>query len=72
MQKKYCIDLDDTICFPNHEHNDSVNKYLNALPNTKIINQINKLFDQGAEINIFTARRMLTHDGNLKKILKDF
>lgn len=70
-KKIYCVDLDDTICFPNHEFSDSINKYKKAKPNKKIIDKINFLYDNGCEIIIFTARRMLTHNENIEKILED-
>lgn len=71
MRKIYCIDLDDTICFPNHDFKDAFNKYYKAAPNVDVIKKINELYDSGNKIIIFTARRMLTFDGDLKKIKKD-
>jgi capsule biosynthesis phosphatase len=71
MNKIYCIDLDDTICFPNHEFSDTYKKYMEAKPNFSVINKINSLYDNKNEIIIFTARRMLTHNGDLEKILAD-
>jgi len=71
MKKIYCIDLDDTICFPNHEFSDSFRKYGEAKPNSPIIEKVNTLFEGGNKIIIFTARRMLTHKGDLQKILTD-
>ena len=41
MKKIYCIDLDDTICFPNHEFTDSFKKYGEAKPNIPIIEKVN-------------------------------
>ena len=32
MDKIYCIDLDDTICFPNHEFTETFDKYVKAKP----------------------------------------
>ena len=71
MKKIYCIDLDDTICFPNHQYKDSIKKYLEAKPNKPIIDKINNLYKEDNKIIIFTARRMLTHKGNLDKIISD-
>ena len=71
MKKIYCIDLDDTICFPNHEFTDFFKKYGEAKPNIPIIEKVNILYDNGNKIIIFTARRMLTHKGNLENILTD-
>ena len=35
-----CFDLDDTICFPNHEYSDAENKYGKAKPNLPMITAI--------------------------------
>lgn len=67
----YCFDLDDTICFPNHEAKDSFEKYGKALPCWEIINHIKDLYYNDNEIIIHTARRMLTHNGDLNKIKQD-
>lgn len=67
----YCFDLDDTICFPNHEYSDTQNKYRLAKPNLQIILRINQLFDEGNKIIIHTARRMITHKGDIAKIKQD-
>jgi len=48
--KRIVLDLDDTLCYP-------VNRdFENAAPNTKLISKVNKLFDEGWGIDIFTAR----------------
>jgi capsule biosynthesis phosphatase len=67
----YCFDLDDTICFPNHKESGTFEKYGKALPNEDIITFIRKAYESGHEIKIHTARRMLTHSGDLKKIEED-
>jgi len=66
----YCFDLDDTICFPNHEFNDTIKKYKLAQPNFPVIEAINKLKENN-KIIIFTARRMLTFDGDIDRIKED-
>jgi glycerol-3-phosphate cytidylyltransferase len=48
---KYCFDLDETICLTPSDRN-----YFEAIPYIKVINTINKLYDEGHEITIFTAR----------------
>ena len=63
-----CFDLDDTICFPNHEYSDAENKYGKAKPILPMITAIQKLHEKGNRIIIHTARRMLTHKGGVKKI----
>ena len=44
------IDLDDTICYTTNRDFD------NSIPNEKVINKTNKLYEEGWEIVIFTAR----------------
>jgi len=65
------FDLDDTICFPNHNETDTYKKYGLALPNVPVIEGMRKLSDAGYFITILSSRRMLTHDGNLAKIIMD-
>jgi len=50
----YCFDLDGTIC--TQEKPDS---YQIAKPNKSIIKKINRLYDSGNIIYIYTARHML-------------
>lgn len=71
MNKSIVFDLDDTICFPNHKENDTEIKYANAKPNLVVINKMKDLHELGYHIVIHSARRMLTHKGNEKKILDD-
>lgn len=65
------FDLDDTICFPNHDAKDTQTKYGDAEPNPEIIDRMQGLRDRGYYIIIHSARRMLTHEGDLNKILAD-
>jgi len=69
--KRIVFDLDDTICFPNHSGKDTYMKYAMAKPNTPVIDGMLKLKEQGYYIIIHSARRMLTHNGDLQKILAD-
>lgn len=48
---KYCFDLDETICAT-----PSSRKYAEAVPYQKMVDKINRLYDEGHEITIFTAR----------------
>jgi capsule biosynthesis phosphatase len=68
--KIFCVDLDETLCF-HHSVNDTYERYGLALPNTPVIEKVNFWKSQGARIIIFTARRMLTHKGDLAKIEAD-
>ena len=46
----FVIDVDDTICF-------TINRdFDNSIPNQPVIDKINKLYDKGWEIILFTAR----------------
>ena len=48
--KNYLIDIDGTICFT--EKSD----YYNSIPNYEKIEKFNKLYDEGNEVNYWTAR----------------
>ncbi len=50
MTIKYCFDLDGTLC------TNTEGDYEEALPFSERIQLVNKLFDEGNEITIFTAR----------------
>jgi len=65
------FDLDDTICFPNHDQISSYDKYGRAAPNVPVIEGMQKLRDAGYYITISSSRRMVTHDGNLARIIQD-
>lgn len=67
----YAVDLDNTLCFPNLDEKDTYLRYGKATPNWALIDKINRLYDKGDTIILYTARRMLTHNGDLKKIEED-
>lgn len=48
----YCIDIDGTICETDG------NDYTSAKPYSKAVNEINRLYDDGHYIKLFTARGM--------------
>ena len=50
MGKIYCFDIDETICKTSNLN------YEKSIPYFERINQINKLYDNGYEIKIYTAR----------------
>jgi len=56
------VDVDDTIS--THVNRD----YENAIPHTKIINKINKMYDSGWKIVYFTARGQVSCNGDLELI----
>ena len=63
MKKKYCFDIDGVIC------KTIGNNYKNSKPILIAINKINKLYEEGNYIIIFTARFMGRSKEN-KKIAK--
>lgn len=67
----YCFDLDDTICRPRHNAHNSHEKYAQADPNPEIIERVRAIHKSGHTVIIHTARRMLTHKGDLAKIEND-
>jgi len=69
--KSIVFDLDDTICYPNHTEMHSIAKYALAKPNTKIIHLMRSLKEAGYHITICSARRMVTHSGDIDKIVAD-
>jgi len=66
-KKRFCFDLDNTlVSFPKIS-----NDYTSVKPKFKNIKFLNFLYSLGHHIIIFTARRMRTHKGNIKKVKKD-
>jgi len=73
MNKKiYAFDLDDTLCERDSglEHLGS-NKYKHSRPIPKMINKVNKLYDDGHTIYIYTARGMNQFNGDVNKIISE-
>jgi capsule biosynthesis phosphatase len=68
--KIICFDLDHTLCIPG-SGSDSISKYANALPIPDAIDKLRLYKSRGCSIIIFTARRMLTHKGNVRKVIDD-
>lgn len=65
------MDLDGTICFPNLDHKESSERYGKAKPNYDVIFKMRHLSDDGWKFIILTARRMVTHSGDVDKIIDD-
>jgi len=65
------FDLDDTICYPNHDAKDTKTKYGMAAANDEVISRMHNLSNAGYYIIIHSARRMLTHNGDIDKIHED-
>jgi len=64
MKKVFCFDIDNTICLTKGID------YRFSRPKKKIIKLINRLFDSGHTIKIFTARYMGRNNENVKKAKK--
>lgn len=69
--KSIVFDLDDTICYPNHAEKDTRAKYELAKPNPSVIRYMQQLKAIGYYITISSARRMVTHNGDIDKIIAD-
>ena len=67
MKKKiiFCFDIDNTICKTKGK------SYRSAKPYKSVIKLINKLFDKGHFIKIFTARYMGRNNDNIKAARKE-
>ncbi len=62
MKKKiFCFDLDNTICTTKR------NDYKSAKPKKNVIKLINKLYEKGHIIKIFTSRFMGRNNENINK-----
>ncbi len=64
--KRICVDLDGTICTLQNKTGD----YGAAKPLPGAIETINRWYDEGHHIIIFTARRMRTCDGDVAKVVE--
>ena len=71
MSHRIVFDLDDTICFPNHSAKSTEEKYGDAEPNYDVIDRMQLLHERGYHITVHSARRMLTHNGDIEKIHAD-
>ena len=58
------VDIDGTIC------NQTNSDYENAVPYTNAVNKINKLYEQGNKIVIYTSRYMKTSKDDVEKAHK--
>ena len=63
--KTICFDIDNVICKTNSKKN-----YLKSKPIKKNIKVINKLYDKGFKIILFTARYMGRCNGNIAEVKK--
>lgn len=63
--KRYCFDIDGTICAQ-----DKLGNYGETTPYHDRIEVINKLYEEGNYIIYFTARGMLTLDGDMFEVYR--
>ena len=61
--KVIAFDLDDTLCLRDSEYG-AVDKYLSCRPVKSMIGIVNKCYDDGYEVVIYTARGMTSFNGN--------
>jgi histidinol phosphatase-like enzyme len=70
MKKKIiCFDLDEVICTNKRDKNNLID-YNASRPKINSIKKINKLYELGYQIDIFTARGMTRYHGDINLILK--
>lgn len=67
FKKVIAFDMDDVLCDQKHGDN-TIEKYLKREPIQGNIDILNELYDDGYKIVIYTARGMLSLNGNLDDI----
>lgn len=60
----FVFDVDDTICYT------SDRKYKNSIPDEEVIEKINKLYDFGNKIVLYTSRGMVSCNGDIEKAIE--
>ena len=69
LSKTIAFDLDDVLCHrPKHHDNLDIDKYYGCKPNRKMIKIVNKLWEQGFTIKIYTSRGMTSLKGDVNEI----
>lgn len=71
VQMRVVFDLDGTLCWPNEGGRNSQEKYAQALPREDVIRVLRDMKESGWYVIISTARRMLTHCGDLEAVIRD-
>lgn len=59
MRKKYCIDIDGTICITRKYHKDMQKNYKNSIPKKEVIKKINELYYEGHIIILYSSRHWI-------------
>lgn len=60
----FVFDVDDTICHTSNR------EYKNSVPDVEVIEKINKLYDLGNKIVLYTSRGMVSCDGDIEKAIE--
>lgn len=72
-RKVIAVDLDETLCTGSKPYSHlGIEKYKYCVPIQENIDKINKLYEQGCEIIIYTSRGMGTLGGDLGEIYNRF
>ena len=66
-KKVIAFDLDDVLCYRESEEG-KIDKYKSCKPINQMIEIVNKCYDQGNKIIIYTARGMTTQKGNINMV----
>lgn len=65
----YAFDLDDTLCIRDKKFEElGVGKYKYCIPLPEMVNKLNRLYEQGHTIYIYTARGMSQFNGDVAKV----
>ena len=70
--KIIAFDIDETLCTINKKNQKKLNKYDFARPLYKNIKLLNKLYQKGHYIKLYTSRGMTRYKKNIKKIKKNY
>ena len=68
--KIIAFDMDDVLCYRTSE-NGGVEKYKTCLPLQDMIDTVNKCYENGMYIKIYTARGMSTFAGDVSKVYSE-
>ncbi len=69
-KKLFCFDLDGVICENINYKNSNLINYNKSKPIRSAVRAINKLYDDGHRIVIYTARGMTRYNGNISLVKK--
>lgn len=71
-KKVIAVDLDETLCTGSKEYSsEHIGKYRHCVPIAEAVAKVNKLYDEGNTVIIYTSRGMGTLGGNLGVIYSE-